>query len=99
MVKQSSQPEIASPTPIAPPNHECTWKDRYLGLTAEIRQLKAEMSSARASLTGSDIGTARFEQQRRDVADLLGATIIMHFRDREDVVVSTDVVGDAAPGN
>ncbi|KAI1116162.1 hypothetical protein F5Y14DRAFT_459634 [Nemania sp. NC0429] len=99
----SSGPEIASPTPIAPPNHECDWKDRYLGLTAEIRQLKAEMSSARASLTGSDIGTtARSEQQQQqqqcgDVADLLGATIIMHFRDRGDVVVSTDVVEEDPP--
>lgn len=99
MVKQPSQPEIASPTPIAPPNHECAWKSRYLGLTAEIRQLKAEMSSARASLTGSDTGTARIEQQRGDVVDLLGATIIMHFRDREDVVVSTDVAGDATSGD
>ncbi|TGJ84423.1 hypothetical protein E0Z10_g4344 [Xylaria hypoxylon] len=96
-VEQSSEPEIAKPTPIAPPNHECTWKERYLALTAEIRQLKAEMST-RASLKGSGILTPNYGQHEDDF-DLLEVSIILHFRDRDDIVINTDVVRDAEPGN
>ncbi|KAI0195094.1 hypothetical protein EV127DRAFT_315496, partial [Xylaria flabelliformis] len=85
----SSELEIAKPMPIAPPNHECNWKERYVALTAEIRQLKAEMS-ARASLMSSDILTPRNEQQR-DNLDLLAVTVILHSRDRDDIVINTDV--------
>ncbi|KAI1502315.1 hypothetical protein F5X99DRAFT_427470 [Biscogniauxia marginata] len=44
-VDRPSDLEIHRPAPIAPPNHDCSWKDRYLALTAEIRLLKAEMST------------------------------------------------------
>ncbi|KAJ2993800.1 hypothetical protein NUW58_g1732 [Xylaria curta] len=88
LFEQSSGPEIANPTPIAPPNHACTWKERYLALTAEIRQLKAEMS-AQTSLKSSDILTPRYEE-REDNINLLGLTVIMHFRDRDDIVINTD---------
>ncbi|KAI1369177.1 hypothetical protein F5Y08DRAFT_184117 [Xylaria arbuscula] len=80
--KISHQLEITKPTPIAPPNHECTWKERYLDLTAEIRQLKAELST-RASLTSYG--------QPGDDPNLLEVTIILHFRDRDDIVINTDV--------
>ncbi|KAI1426197.1 hypothetical protein F5Y12DRAFT_713436 [Xylaria sp. FL1777] len=96
-VEHLSEPEITKPTPIAPPNHECTWKERYLDLTAEIRHLKAELST-RASLKGSDILGSSYGQ-REDDLDLLEVTIILHFRDRDDIVINTDVVQDAEPGN
>ncbi|KAI8952005.1 hypothetical protein F4801DRAFT_577879 [Xylaria longipes] len=95
--EHSSEPEIAKPTPIAPPNHECDWKERYLVLTAEIRQLKAEMST-RASLKSSDTLTPRYEQHR-DNLDLLGVTVILHSRDRDDIVINTDATRDAGPSN
>ncbi|KAI1757785.1 hypothetical protein F4782DRAFT_546905 [Xylaria castorea] len=95
--EQSSEPEIAKPTPIAPPNHLCDWKERYVALTAEIRQLKAEMS-ARASLKSSDILTPRYEQHG-DNLDLLAVTVILHSRDRDDIVINTDVTRDAGPSN
>lgn len=82
--------EITKPTPIAPPNHECTWKERYLDLTAEIRQLKAELST-HASLTSYG--------QHTDDLNLLEVTIILHFRDRDDIVINTDVTRDAGPSN
>ncbi|KAI1310910.1 hypothetical protein F5Y03DRAFT_391904 [Xylaria venustula] len=93
--EQHSEPEIAKPTPIAPPNHECSWKERYLDLTAEIRQLKAELST-RASLKGSDLLGSAYAQHEDDL-DLLEVTIILHFRDRDDIVINTDVVRDAEP--
>jgi hypothetical protein len=43
--ESSGEPDIAEPVPIAPPNHVCDWKDRYLALAAEIRQLKAKMAT------------------------------------------------------
>ncbi|KAI0971822.1 hypothetical protein F4678DRAFT_461189 [Xylaria arbuscula] len=95
--EQHSEPEIAKPTPIAPPNHECSWRERYLDLTAEIRQLKAELST-HASLKGSDILGSAYAQ-REDDLDLLEVTIILHFRDRDDIVINTDVVRDAEPSS
>ncbi|KAI1355753.1 hypothetical protein F5Y01DRAFT_310635 [Xylaria sp. FL0043] len=95
--EQAFEPEIAKPTPIAPPNHECSWKERYLDLTAEIRQLKAELST-RASLKSSDI-LGHGYAQREDDLDLLEVTIILHFRDRDDIVINTDVVRYAEPSS
>ncbi|KAI1154918.1 hypothetical protein F4825DRAFT_447988 [Nemania diffusa] len=94
-VEKSSELEIAKPTPIAPPNHECAWKGRYLALTAEIRQLKAEMST-RTSLRSSEIPTPGYEQHDDDI-DLLGVTVNLHFRDRDDIVIGTDVSRDTLP--
>ncbi|KAI8634885.1 hypothetical protein F5Y19DRAFT_469935 [Xylariaceae sp. FL1651] len=91
----SSEPEIAKPTPIAPPNHECTWKDRYLALTAEIRLLKAEMST-RASLRSSDVYATKQEQQDGDFG-LQGVTIILHFGDKDDIVINTDLIQGIEP--
>lgn len=96
---QSSEADIATPTPIAPPNHQCSWTSRYLALAAEIRQLKAEMST-RASLMSSDILTTSAHGGGRDDdgLDLIGVTIILHFRDRDDIVINTDLTQEAFPG-
>ncbi|KAI1132997.1 hypothetical protein F5Y10DRAFT_260623 [Nemania abortiva] len=96
-VEQSPELEIAKPMPIAPPNHDCAWKDRYLALTAEIRQLKAEIST-RVSHRSSGFLTDGYEQHDDDL-DLLGVTVNLHFRDRGDVVISTPVTRDTAPSN
>ncbi|KAI1808523.1 hypothetical protein F4811DRAFT_570469 [Daldinia bambusicola] len=88
------------PNPIAPPNHECSWKDRYLALTAEIRLLKAELST-RASLRGPDVGYmghvgdggVRGETEDGDDDDLgiEGVTIVVHLKGRDDLVINTDL--------
>ncbi|KAH8674099.1 hypothetical protein BX600DRAFT_456988 [Xylariales sp. PMI_506] len=85
-------------TPIAPPNHECSWKDRYIALTAEIRLLKAEMS-VRTSAAGME---QRINEQvqtdmpREDCEDLgiQGVTIVMHLRGKDDLVINTDLTQD-----
>ncbi|KAI0104117.1 hypothetical protein GGR51DRAFT_572801 [Nemania sp. FL0031] len=97
LVEQSPELEIAKPMPIAPPNHECAWKDRYLALTAEIRQLKAEMST-RASHRSSEFVTLGYKQHGDD-HDLLGVTVNLHFRDRDDIVIGTDVARGMEPHN
>ncbi|KAJ8127199.1 hypothetical protein O1611_g6437 [Lasiodiplodia mahajangana] len=89
LVEQSPELEIAKPMPIAPPNHDCAWKERYLALTAKIRQLKAEMST-RASLRSSEFLTPGHEEHDDD-HDLLGVTVNLHFRDRDDIVIGADV--------
>ncbi|KAI0013660.1 hypothetical protein F4779DRAFT_346938 [Xylariaceae sp. FL0662B] len=86
----ASDLELHRPTPVAPPNHQCSWKDRYLALTAEIRQLKAEMST-RASLRGVDIGDTGNQDEN---LGLLGVTIVMHLKDRDDLVINTDLTQD-----
>lgn len=82
--------EITKPTPIAPPNHDCSWKERYLALTAEIRHLKAEMST-RAFLRSPEPPAAESEQRGDHHFDLIGVTTILHFGDRDDVVLNADV--------
>ncbi|KAI1406585.1 hypothetical protein F4819DRAFT_481347 [Hypoxylon fuscum] len=86
--------EIHRPSPIAPPNHDCSWKHRYQALTAEIRLLKAELST-RASARETDIDyTAQGEEtaaHEDDDLGILGITIIMHLRGRDDLVINTDL--------
>ncbi|KAI1410178.1 hypothetical protein F5Y13DRAFT_202535 [Hypoxylon sp. FL1857] len=86
--------EIHRPSPIVPPNHDCNWKDRYLALAAEIRLLKAELST-RASLAIRDDNYTR--EAGEDIANhdddlgIEGVTIIMHLRGRDDLVINTDL--------
>ncbi|OTA80057.1 hypothetical protein M434DRAFT_38162 [Hypoxylon sp. CO27-5] len=89
--------EIHRPTPIVPPNHDCSWKDRYMALAAEIRLLKAELST-RASLAIRDVDYTGEggEGAVNDDDDLgiEGVTIIMHLRGRDDLVINTDLTRD-----
>ncbi|KAI2471636.1 hypothetical protein F4781DRAFT_88429, partial [Annulohypoxylon bovei var. microspora] len=94
---ETSNIEIHRPSPISPPNHDCNWKDRYLALAAEIRLLKAELST-RASLRGTDIdytglGDESTINEDEDLG-IQGVTIIMHLRGRDDLVINTDLTQD-----
>ncbi|KAH9906256.1 hypothetical protein F4778DRAFT_725157 [Xylariomycetidae sp. FL2044] len=90
----SSGTKLHRPTPLAPPNHNCSWKDRYLSLTAEIRLLKAELA-ARVSLGGAEdlkqAGNTGFD----DDLGLQGVTIVMHLKGKDDVVIDTDLTQEA----
>ncbi|OTB20184.1 hypothetical protein K445DRAFT_299230 [Daldinia sp. EC12] len=91
----TSEFELHRPNPIAPPNHDCSWKDRYLALTAEIRLLKAELST-RASLRGPEVGyTGREDShavnEEDDGLGIEGITIVMHLKGRDDLVINTDL--------
>ncbi|KAK7951735.1 uncharacterized protein PG986_007463 [Apiospora aurea] len=93
---KGSNPEIHRPTPIAPPNHECRWKDRYMALTSEIRQLKAEMST-RESFHDADADSARDQgsQQQDEDLGIQGLTIVMHLKGKDDLVINTDLTQEA----
>lgn len=91
---EASDFEIHRPSPIAPPNHDCIWKDRYMAVTAEIRMLKAELST-RASLRGTDmdhtiLGEESITNEDEDLG-IQGVTIIMHLKGRDDLVINTDL--------
>ena len=95
---EASNLEIHRPTPIAPPNHDCRWKDRYMALTSEIRQLKAEMST-RVSFHDADVGSAQehgaqLQQQDEDLG-IQGLTIVMHLKGKDDLVINTDLTQEA----
>ncbi|KAI5928674.1 hypothetical protein F4810DRAFT_705610 [Camillea tinctor] len=91
--------DIHRPTPIAPPNHDCTWKERYLALTAEIRLLKAEMSS-RATWKESETMVATHSEKEvehhhhDEDLGIEGLTIVMHLRGKDDLVINTDLTQD-----
>ncbi|KAI1107257.1 hypothetical protein F4804DRAFT_298187, partial [Jackrogersella minutella] len=94
----TSEFEIHRPSPIAPPNHDCSWKTRYLALAAEIRLLKAELST-RASLRGTDVdytgqGGGIADEDDDDNLGIQGVTIIMHLRGRDDLIINTDLTLD-----
>ncbi|KAK8049271.1 hypothetical protein PG994_011001 [Apiospora phragmitis] len=93
---KASNLEIHRPTPIAPPNHDCGWKDRYMTLTSEIRQLKAEMST-RVSFHEADADLARDQgsQQQDEDLGIQGLTIVMHLRGKDDLVINTDLTQEA----
>ncbi|KAI2775708.1 hypothetical protein F4815DRAFT_496499 [Daldinia loculata] len=90
----TSEFEVHRPSPIPPPNHDCSWKSRYLALAAEIRLLKAELST-RASLGGADIDYARRADENianeEDDLGIEGVTIVMHLKGRDDLVINTDL--------
>ncbi|KAI1777700.1 hypothetical protein F4818DRAFT_407622 [Hypoxylon cercidicola] len=94
---EASEYEIYRPSPIAPPNHDCGWKNRYLALTAEIRLLKAELST-RASLRGTDIDYTGQERERTAAEDddlgIQSVTIILRLRGRDDLIINTDLMRD-----
>ncbi|KAM0275115.1 hypothetical protein ACHAQH_007556 [Verticillium albo-atrum] len=94
--------EIYSPVPIMPPNHSCSWRERYLALTAEVRHLKAEASSREAAVdrvVGEDttqVGDveAGVDQQRDDAGmGVEGLTIVVHMTGKDDLVINTDLRG------
>ncbi|KAI1393883.1 uncharacterized protein F4822DRAFT_424347 [Hypoxylon trugodes] len=86
--------EIHHPNPISPPNHECDWKDRYSALAAEIRLLKAELST-RVSLGGADIEQAVDNATNEDDdLGIQGVTIILHMKGKDDLVINTDLTED-----
>ncbi|KAK1676754.1 hypothetical protein BDP55DRAFT_660659 [Colletotrichum godetiae] len=84
--------EVFSPLPIMPPNHTCSWKERYLNLTAEVRELKAELvSQERRDAPGLvDVGV---NVNREDDYELgvEGLTIVMHLRGKDDLIINTDL--------
>ncbi|OHE98700.1 hypothetical protein CORC01_05966 [Colletotrichum orchidophilum] len=84
--------EVFSPLPIMPPNHTCSWKERYLNLTAEVRQLKAEIVSRdRRDTPGLvDVGVNVNQEDDYELG-VEGLTIVMHLRGKDDLIINTDL--------
>ncbi|KAK1633569.1 hypothetical protein BDP81DRAFT_434039 [Colletotrichum phormii] len=84
--------EIFSPLPIMPSNHTCSWKERYLNLTAEVRELKAEIvSRERRDAPGLvDVGVNVNQEDDYELG-VEGLTIVMHLRGKDDLIINTDL--------
>ncbi|TDZ29347.1 hypothetical protein C8035_v011382 [Colletotrichum spinosum] len=84
--------EVLSPIPIMTSNHTCSWRERYHDLAAEVRQLKAEISSREASEEPrlADVGV---NVDRRDGKHLgiEGLTVILHLKGKDDLVIKADL--------
>ncbi len=97
---KASDLELCQPDPILLPNHYCSWKDRYMELTSEIRMLKAEVST-RAAMMGEEVpqfargeGAATLAEDQEDDIGLEGVTIVMRMRDKDDLVIDADLTYD-----
>jgi len=103
LASRTSCPPLASrlsagphhPQPVMPPghaNHECDWKDRYIALTAEVRQLKAEITGRRDEAVERAGGRPEGEgPERQDEYGIEGLTIVMHMKGKEDLIINTDL--------
>ncbi|WQF76421.1 hypothetical protein CDEST_01435 [Colletotrichum destructivum] len=84
--------EVFSPMPIMPPNHTCSWKDRYLNLTAEVRQLKAEILSQERRKSSELVDVGVDVGQGEDYGlGVEGLTIVMHLKGKDDLIINTDL--------
>jgi hypothetical protein len=89
VIDKPSDLSVHHPSAIAPPNHECSWKDSYMALTSEIRQLKADIS------TKNHVQPLECESMHEeDTLGLEGLTIVIHLRDKDDLVINTELVQD-----
>ncbi|ETS85767.1 hypothetical protein PFICI_03792 [Pestalotiopsis fici W106-1] len=87
VVGKRSDLDLHRPSAVAPPTHECSWRDRYMALTSEIRQLKAEMSSVTRVLESTE-----HEVMHEDrMLGIESVTIVMHLKDKDDLVINTDL--------
>lgn len=87
VIGKGSDLDLHRPSAVAPPTHECSWRDRYMALTAEIRQLKAEMSSVTRVLE-----TTEREVMHEDcMLGIESVTIVMHLKDKDNLVINTDL--------
>ncbi|KAK1579440.1 uncharacterized protein LY79DRAFT_672476 [Colletotrichum navitas] len=83
--------EVFSPMPIMPPNHTCSWKERYLNLTAEVRQLKAEIVSQEQHKSPGRVDVETNASQSDNDLGVEGLTIVMHLKGKDDLIIKTDL--------
>ncbi|KAK1729721.1 uncharacterized protein BDZ83DRAFT_567920 [Colletotrichum acutatum] len=84
--------EVFSPLPIMPPNHTCSWKERYHDLKAEVRELKAEIVSRERSDTPGHVDVGVNVSQDDDYElGVEGLTIVLHLRGKDDLIINTDL--------
>lgn len=95
VVGKSSELDLHRPSAVAPPTHECSWRDRYMALTKEIRQLKAEMSSVSRVLETTEREVIHEDR----MLGIESVTIVMHLKDKDDLVINTDLTQEEEAGS
>lgn len=69
--------------------HSCTWRDRFMDLSAEVDQLRNELESCQPSGANSPY-TVPNERECGD-AGIDGLTVVIHLKGRDDLVINTDL--------
>ncbi|KAK6194268.1 SNF1-interacting protein [Pestalotiopsis sp. IQ-011] len=95
VVGKSSEMDLHRPAAVAPPTHECSWRDRYMALTKEIRQLKAEMSSVSRVLETTEREVIHEDR----MLGIESVTIVMHLKDKDDLVINTELTQEEEAGS
>ncbi|KAI4597028.1 hypothetical protein KJ359_004940 [Pestalotiopsis sp. 9143b] len=95
VVGKSSEMDLHRSSAVAPPTHECSWRDRYMALTKEIRQLKAEMSSVSRVLETTEREVIHEDR----MLGIESVTIVMHLKDKDDLVINTDLTQEEEAGS
>lgn len=95
VVGKFSELDLHRPSAVAPPTHECSWRDRYMALTKEIRQLKAEMSSVSRVLETTEREVIHEDR----MLGIESVTIVMHLKDKDDLVINTDLTQEEEAGS
>ena len=79
-------------------SHSCAWREGYDNLRNEIENCEAMLNSletppeAETLDSGRTVGTAAGSEPQDDPG-IEGITVVVHMKDRDDVVISTDVTG------
>lgn len=82
--------DLHRPSAVVPSNHVCSWKERYVALTAQIRELEAELSLK------NHYEKIETETRHQDtIMGIEGLTIVMHLKDKDDLVINTDLTQEA----
>ncbi|PHH72487.1 hypothetical protein CDD82_5961 [Ophiocordyceps australis] len=82
--------------------HSCSWRERYMKLSAEVDKWKSELKSCdpgeevMASRRDIGVGEAIAQQAASDDLGIEGLTIVVHMRHRDDLVINTDLRGNQA---
>ncbi|PHH60693.1 hypothetical protein CDD81_1345 [Ophiocordyceps australis] len=83
-------------------SHSCSWRERYMKLSAEVDKWKSELKSCdpgeevMASRRDIGVGGGIAQQAASDDLGIEGLTIVVHMRHRDDLVINTDLRGNQA---
>lgn len=93
------------PRPSRSSDHACIWRARYMDLSSEVEHMKSDMSShdegsrevmaPRPSNHDVGVGDA-MAQHHCEGLGLQGLTIVMHMKDKDDLVINTDLTREGS---
>jgi hypothetical protein len=95
---------VGNPRPIIPPNHTCGWHLRFMELTSEVRQLRAELGESETLRESTETEIANLRRnggiRRHEIRDdnelaIEGLTIVVHMKGKDDLIINTDLAPES----